>query len=167
MTIAARVVLEDCRQELLEFQDAMPATNWRRHWIALLVLLRAVGHVLDKVDGARSPALRREIAAWWKQVNDDKAVHPLFWEFIERERNSFIKQYETAARQIVAIRVGAVNYDAKTDLQWSDPPNPSRFLQQMASGHFKGRDQREVAGEAIRWWEQQLATIDLRAKNAL
>lgn len=166
MTTAARLVLEDCRQELLEFAEHLPASAWRRHWIALLVLLRAVGHVLDKVDGKRSPALQRAISAWWSGVNNDKAAHPLFWEFIERERNSFIKEYATSARQIVAIQVGAVNYDAKTDRQWSDPPQSTQYLQCMHSGHYAGQDQREIAREAIRWWETQLDSIDLQVRNA-
>lgn len=166
MTIAARIVLDDCREELKEIAGQLPASVWRRHWIALLVLLRAVGHVLHKVDGARSAVLRREVNAWWKEINQSKTSYPLFWEFIELERNSFIKKYETAARQVVAIRVGAVNYDAKSNSQWSDPPQPAHYFRHMVSGQFAGRDPREVAHAAVGWWEQQLAAIDCRVQSA-
>jgi len=167
MTSAARLVLEDCRQEILELEPTLSASEWRRHSVTLFVLLRALGHVLDKVDGESALGLRHEVNAWWKKINQNKEAHPLFWKFIELERNSVIKEYATSAHQIVAIQVGAVNYDAKADRVWSDPPQPTRYLQQLTSGHFAGQDLRTIANEAIQWWENQLNEIELGAKNAL
>ena len=135
-------------------------SEWRRNLASLLTLLRAVGHVLHKVDAARDGKLEAVIKPWWKTLNQEKHSHPLFWEFIKRERNSFIKQYETAARQVMVGYVGAVNYSISTGEYKSDPYRPSEYQQQMRIGHFSGRDLIDVASEAVAWWEEQLCTIE-------
>jgi hypothetical protein len=167
MTLAARLVLEDCRHAFAAMRSEALPSEWRRNLVALLTLLRAIGHVLDKVDAARDQKLRGPVTDWWKQVNNDKVQHPLFWEFIERERNSFIKQYETTARQVMVGHVGAVNYDSKTDTYTSDPYRPLEYKQTMTAGYFTGREFLEVADEALHWWEAQLAQIErVRASAA-
>ena len=149
MTTAARLVLEDCRGALAAMQNKLPPSEWRRNLASLLTLLRATGHVLDKVDGARDEKLGATIKQWWKKVNHERHLHPLFWEFIELERNSFIKQYETAARQTMVGYVGAVNYNIKTGEYTSDPYRPFEYQQQMRIGHYAGQDLMDVANEAI------------------
>lgn len=47
MTLAARETLEDCRGALAELTDGVKGGQWRRRWIIAIVLLRAVGQVLD------------------------------------------------------------------------------------------------------------------------
>jgi hypothetical protein len=54
MTAAARLVLDDCRGALADLKEGVQGAEWRRRWIVTVVLLRAVGHVLEKVDGAAS-----------------------------------------------------------------------------------------------------------------
>ena len=50
MTVAARRVLADC-EVVLEMLDAeREEQRWRVLWVGALALLRAVGHVLRKVD---------------------------------------------------------------------------------------------------------------------
>ena len=44
----ARAVLSDCEESLLDLHVAKQ-DSLRRRWVATVSLLRAVGHVLDKV----------------------------------------------------------------------------------------------------------------------
>jgi len=144
----------------------VPPSEWRRQLAALLTLLRAIGHVVHKVDAQNDPKLRPAVEAWWTALNADKASHPLFWEFIERERNSFIKEYETAARQVVVGHVGLVRYDSATDSYSSGPYVPPKYTPKLAAGHFSGRDLQQAAAEAIEWWELQLSNIDAARSSA-
>ena len=52
MTARARIVLEDCRLALQLLEEETDLRRWRLHWVAAVALVRAVGHVLEKVDGA-------------------------------------------------------------------------------------------------------------------
>lgn len=167
MTIAARETLEDCRGAIDELVDGVQGRDWRRKWILAVVLLRAVGHVLNKVDGARSPAYRTAIDKWWSGLNASKPAPSIFWHFIEKERNSILKEYQTAAGQGVTVQLTGIEIriNRQTGDQKVDQPNPPIYHYTFNSGPYKGRDQREVLSEAIAWWEQQLDFVD-HAANA-
>jgi hypothetical protein len=160
MTIAAREVLEDCRGALAELVDGVQGRQWRRRWIIAVVLLRAVGHVLEKVDGARSTQLRAEISRWWDNLKTTKPRPEIFWLFVEEERNTIVKEYQTNAGQGVTVQLSGIELNMQTGEQKVDPPKPAIYHYTMNAGHFKDRDQRELIAQAIRWWESQLDEID-------
>ena len=60
--------LAESATQARELADATTPTTWRLRWITTVVLLRTVGHVLDNVDGARSPQLRAAIDRERKRV---------------------------------------------------------------------------------------------------
>lgn len=72
MTTAARIVLEDCRGALAELGDGLYGGAWRRRWIAAVTLLRAVGHVLAKVNARTSPQMEKAIQAEWELLKASK-----------------------------------------------------------------------------------------------
>jgi hypothetical protein len=168
MTTAARQVLEDCQGALSELVDGVRGPTWRRRWVIAIVLLRAVGHVLDKVDGTRSPELRKAITKWWQDLRTSKPKPEIFWLFIEEERNTIIKEYQTNAGQGVTVFGQGFTVNMRTGQQEADfltPPKPPIYHYTMNAGHFKAQDQRELIDEAIQWWENELNSIDLEAKQ--
>ena len=90
----ARDVLEECKQALNDFEASGRTPYWRTRWTALVALLRAVGHVLYKVDGAQSPEWRRAVDVAWDRVRASKPEPEILWEFIEKERNNVLKAYQ-------------------------------------------------------------------------
>lgn len=154
MTSSARDALEDCRGAVANLVDGVQGREWRRRWILAIVLLRAVGHVLDKVDGPRSPAYRTAIDAWWSNLKTSKPDPAIFWQLIEEERNSILKEYLTTAGQGATVQLAS---NRQSEGQGA---NPTVHHYTFNSGAFQGRDQRDVLGEAIAWWEEQLDSID-------
>jgi hypothetical protein len=165
MTQHARVVLEDCRGALADLVDGIEGSLWRRRWFAALALLRAVGHVLEKVDASNEPAMGVAIRAWWKELKQSKASSPIFWEFIENLRNSAIKEYRLGADASSRLKMLRRPHVPPGRVR----PRPGRTTRvhayAVADGVFAGRDQRDVVAEAIRWWEQQLDRIDRDANG--
>ncbi len=100
----ARLVLADCRVALEEAELALDPVAFRRSWAAVVALLRAVGHVLDKVDGRQSESLRRAIDARWRIWNANRAGNRAYWKFIESERNNVLKVYDLGDKQNEACR---------------------------------------------------------------
>jgi len=163
MTIAARESLEDCRTALGELVDGVQGRQWRVKWITCVVLLRAVGHVLDNVDGAREPSLRHAIDHWWKTMKASKPAPEVFWSFIDDERNAILKEYQTRAGQGVTVQLSGIQVNLRTGEQKVDPPGPHIYHYTINTGPFAGREQRELLAEAIAWWEAQLDLIDRAA----
>lgn len=118
MTTAACQVLEDCRGARSELVDRIQGSAWRRRWIVAVALLRAVGHVLDKVDGSRSASHKRAgVTRWWKALGSSKPKPEIFWLFIDEERNAIVKEYEINAAQGVTIQIGGIELNLRTGEQ--------------------------------------------------
>jgi len=131
-----------------------------------VVLLRVIGHVLDKVDGGKSTAYRSAIDSWWGRLKSTRPLPAIFWSLIDEERNSILKEYQTTAGQGVTVPGAVIEINVRTGEQRADPPGPPTYHYTFNAGHYVGQDQREVLLEAIAWWEQQLASID-EAANSL
>jgi hypothetical protein len=60
---------------------------------AALTLLRTVGHVLEKVDGARGATYRKAVGSALEAMESRSEIACHFWEFVEQERNNVLKEY--------------------------------------------------------------------------
>jgi hypothetical protein len=165
VTTTARLVLDDCRGALAEITDPVQGAEWRRRWIVAVVLLRAVGHVLDKIDADSNHAHRLVVDQWWSDLKAKKPKPEIFWRFIEEERNNFIKEYRTSAGQGVSVRLSGMEFNLQNGTTKIDPPMPSTYHYVINSGHFAGKDQRDLIREAISWWESELDGIDARVSR--
>ena len=161
----ARIVLADCEMALADFNASVNANEFMRpRWVSLITLLRAVGHVLEKVDRpvADRDAQMRTGAAW-DQLAVQKRPH-IFHDFVEAERNDTVKQYEIGAAANPKIH-GAWT-DEGAPLYVSHVPGVvtlSAFS--MSDGPYKGRDPRQLAREAIEFWRGYLDAIESQAKG--
>ena len=156
MTTRARLALADCEHALTDYEaGANTPFQWTR-WVAMITLLRAVGHVLHKVDRpAADVATQRRIDAAWRQLNATKLNPPIFHDFIDSERGNVVKQYDPSARVNVTIRLGGVS---------TSGGRPRRDHRRTSSScgklPFEGRDPRDLCREAIAFWRTYLDAID-------
>jgi hypothetical protein len=136
--------------------------------VSIVTLLRAVGHVLYKVDAKADADVAYVIEQKWNALKRTRPKPEILWEFIESERNSIVKQYEFGfARTIVVTKPpegqgGAV---IKVDLlSVSGGPLPPQDFPELESlitdGPFRGRPEKEIAQEAIEWWDKCLDDIE-------
>lgn len=163
MTNAARQVLADCHVALQLLEEEQDLERWRIHWAGAVALTRAVGHVLDKVDGedSRIKSASREAFARWKVDQQDE----IFREFIEIERNNILKEYrfrhhpsdEVDLTVITTLRhtvTGEISQEADVF------PIGENIYRPMLEGFREGDDARDVLCEALDWWSDQLDAID-------
>jgi hypothetical protein len=168
MTTHAREVLGDCRRVLEALEGDMSTVFWRPRWAGLVALLRAVGHVLVKVDGKASDTARKVIDAAWQELKRSEPEPRIFWGFIEGERNSVLKVYEIGARVKTTVRPGTAWFNTATGESGGGPSGPTTFEAFMRSGPFEGQDPLELCRDAIRFWDDYLDTIDRKiAANAI
>jgi len=150
MVEKARSVLGDCKHALNLLQEEQHPDTFRVLWVAGVALARAVGHVLQKVDGAQSEAMKQAVASAYSSWKSDRAGNAIFWDFIEQERNQVLKQYE------VGFFAGPVNVVAGGEIHTLD----EHLFCPITDGKFAGEDCRDLLEQAIEWWEQQLNDIE-------
>lgn len=131
----------------------MSRDRWRRQWVLIITLLRMVGHVLAKVDGASGPRMRKAIDTAFAALKQAKPPH---WEFVEDERNCVLKQYGIGwSEHPLHLRVEAVHEGRK-----SDPVKLTVFVSKIDAGPFAGKQPLVVVEEVAEWWEKYLDGID-------
>jgi hypothetical protein len=100
-TLKAWAPFWDCVTILFEFRNSdvdEEHSEWRLFWVAGIALLRTIGHVLVKADALSSPKHKIEIDRLWGTWKLDRGSASIFWDFVEKERNSLLKTYTFGAR---------------------------------------------------------------------
>ncbi|HZG08724.1 MAG TPA: hypothetical protein VEZ70_07090 [Allosphingosinicella sp.] len=171
MTHAARIVLADCQIALELLEEQEDEGRWRVHWVGAVALIRAVGHVLDKVDG-QMPAIKETARAAFRRWNSDDPAHTIFREFIDAERNNILKEYQSKvfpnSDVPVAIMVTAVHPRTGETIQVPlAEVIPDNLYKPLVEGFGEGEDAREVYAEAIAWWGRELEEIDRAPRTTI
>lgn len=155
MTQAARTVLRDAEYAFALLEEAEPGQDLRVKWVAAVALLRAVGHVLHKVDGKRSERLREAIDELWGRLKKRGKRDRIFWGFIDRERNLVLKQYE---HNYESGPISVLHEDREYNLE-------AGLFVPALEGFGEGEDIRDTFAEALSWWRTQLTIIDDTAEE--
>jgi hypothetical protein len=157
--LRARCVLADVRLVREKLETEVGWVEWRLFWILAVTLLRAVGHVLDKVDARESAKLKtvvRQHYLRWKNIAANE--HAIFRDFIDQERNSIQKEYEFGMSEGPIPLVGLMKHD-------SEAPQVRALLEDniyrpMRTGPYEGEDGRTLIDDAIDWWVVQFDRIE-------
>lgn len=166
-TQQARRVLRDVVAARERLEDEPGWVEWRLYWVAALALIRAVGHVLVKFDGGRSPHVRdaaNELHRKWKGRSSD---HAIFRNFIEQERNSILKEYEWGMSEGPVPIMTILQNPLTGEVKHSGVLIEENVYRPMQSGPYEGEDGRTLLDDAIEWWEQQLDAVDQEVQRRL
>lgn len=156
---SARLVLQDVIYVRNILEDETRHIEWRLHWILAVVLLRTVGHVLHNVDGQTSPRVKTLAQAMHARWKGEDPADAIFRDFIERERNSILKEYASNMSEgpvpIVAHLQAQDGFDSIRHFLIEE-----NIYRPIEDGPYAGEDGRTVLDDAIEWWHRQLDEID-------
>lgn len=154
--LRARQVFNDAKLAHRLLESVLDPPRFRVYWAATCALLRTIGHVLKKVDHQLSEDHARAIDDAWQRWQAQREANAIFWEFIDAERNLVLKEYEIRAdfgpHKIVVPEDGPAE-----DLHELGP----EYYIAVSSGYFEGEDCRELARDALRWWDEELREIEI------
>lgn len=157
MTTAARQVLADCEVALEMLENEEDLRRWRIQWAGALALVRAVGHVLKKVDG-QNPELSSSIDTQYKDWRSNRTENAIFWDFIEKERNNILKEYRFNLHPLedvdVAVMLTLQDPETGDTKQLAEVfPIGENIYRPVIDGFREGDDARDVYSEALEWWD--------------
>lgn len=164
LTRMARKVLADCEIALEMLEAEQDLARWRVNWAGALALVRAVGHVLHKVDGA-DLSMRRAVDVAYERWKSHKSKNAVFWEFIEDERNNILKEYRFNVHPLEYVDVAVmmtVRHPETGKLSRIPQAVPigENIYRPVLDGYGEGNDARDVYREALDWWNAELTGIE-------
>jgi hypothetical protein len=157
----AREYLECCRYGHQKMSSNPTGSDWVLVWAGTIALLRAVGHALRTEDAKRDIRLKKAQSDWWNTLKATKPNSPIFWKFIDYDRNRLLKEGELSAGQSAKVFLSGGTIPRHAPLP--PQPRPPIYTYQMISGPFAGQDSRNLVRAAIDWWEKQLDDIEQEA----
>ncbi len=168
MTRTARAVLEDCKLALSLLENEKDLATWRVHWVGAVALIRAVGHVLIKVD-AKDASLKVAVDGSYSRWKRQRSQNAIFWDFINQERNSILKEYIFNFHPLDEVEVAVILtvQNSETGKQKQVPhivPIGENIYRPILDGYREGGDARDVYQDALDWWESQLSDIESEVK---
>ena len=164
MTVAARRVLADCEAVLEMLDEEGDEQRWRVLWVGAVALLRAVGHVLRKVDG-QTPRALDAINEAYQNWKSEQPEHLIFREFIEEQRNNILKEYRMNVLDLADVAV-VVDPDGRSITDGTVFVLEENLFRPVTDGFGADEDARDVYREAIRWWETELSRLEAAMKSS-
>ena len=105
--------------------------------------------------------IREEISSEWKSIKEDKENHQIFWNFLRKERNNIIHEYEWAAYEVWMNQDGTIRPTRISIL--SVKPEDTRAVLAMRNGPYKNRDSLDLLKESAEWAEARIYAAIRRA----
>jgi len=130
----------------------------RLHFVLCVTLLRSVGHVLDKVVSTESLEQKTAIKKWWDNLKAHRDDNAIFFDFIEKERNLIVKEYE----------VNIHEHDVEVMYQTNGGTelfNLGDLYRPLSDTTYSDEDIRDIIANCIVWWNKQLEIIGEIIKN--
>lgn len=131
-------------------------SDWKVIWIGACALLRT-SIDLFKIDrrSCINKRIREEIRSEWNSIKKNEADHAIYWEFLQKERNNILHQYDWQSYEMWMDEDGNIRPPARMTLLTVRPKEAKSVLI-MRSGHFKDRNSLELLQESAEWVEERI-----------
>ena len=160
----ARKIFKDCEYAKERLRQAIEQENLedaKLFWFSALAMLRAIGHVLHKVDaenlGVNFRNALEERYKLWKQ-------DPIFINFIERERNVILKEYESSLAEQTTSEVFFLLTESGDRLvtKSGDALLGTKSITTLMKeqGAYSGNSPIFALDKALAWWDKELTELE-------
>lgn len=148
-------------ETLIESQDFL-FSDWKVVWVGTCAILRTSITLFQKdAKSCIDTLLRAEVANEWALIRNHRGDHPIYSEFLLKERDNIIHNYDWGAYERWLSQDGSVNAPKLSLL--SVRPEDARSVLMMRNGHYKGRNSLELLIESAQWVEERIHAAIYRA----
>jgi len=141
--------------------------DWKVEYVGVCALLRAAIHLIQ-IDSksCHSKSVTEELKREWQLIKSEKDKHAIYWEFINKERNSILKEYQWGSYKQYFDESGDPILAKDLSLLTMFGGGNTSDLR-IRGGPFDGRETLEVLAEAANWVEGRISSALSRAGYSL
>jgi hypothetical protein len=144
-------------------ENGFSLSEWKVIWVGSCSLLRTSIDLFKNADlkTCIDSKIKKEIKTEWDLIGKNKDKHKIFWEFLQKERNNILHQYEWAAYEAWMDKEGAAR-PATITLLGVQPDEVENVLI-MRGGAYNGRNSVDLLRESADWAEERIFSAIRRA----
>jgi hypothetical protein len=146
----------DCKYAVDKLKSAaITYSAWKVEWAGICSLLRTSIYLMGTKDAKSClpEALKNQLMSDWSALYKNKAAYPLFGEFILKERNNILKEYEFSAYEAI-IKPDGTSRKSLGLLAFMEDGEKETLL--IRGGYYEGRQALDVLAEAVIWTEEYI-----------
>lgn len=150
-------VCGDCRYAITGLEKERPSfSSWRVQWAGICSLLKTSIHLLGQKDARAClpPVLQKSLKDAWEELRTRRSEFPLFWEFINKERNNILKEYDFSAYPAIIRSDGTVDQTSYSLLYMLGEAEEEALI--LRGGPYAGQLALDVAADATDWAEDYI-----------
>ncbi|MWD28058.1 hypothetical protein E0K89_011275 [Aquicoccus sp. SCR17] len=148
-------------RDLLDESDGR-LFEWKLTLLGTFTALRSSIDLFRKDKRSCLPdKIRVELEEEWKAIRKGGSEHAIFWDFLRKERDLIIHEYEWSAYE-AWLSPDGLRHDLPSALL-ADMPEGAKPVLLLRSGPFKGRECLELLDESASWCESRIFSAIERA----
>jgi hypothetical protein len=129
-------------------------SDWKVTWIGTCTLLRSAVDLFQiDAESRINDKIRVEIRAEWESIKQNDKQHPIFWQFLKKERDRMIHYYQWAAQE-VWMKEDGTKRPAPTLLEIE--PKDAKPILIMKDGPYKDHNSLDLLKESAEWVEARI-----------
>jgi hypothetical protein len=133
----------------------MLLSEWKIFWIGACAVLRASIDLFQRdAKSCINRQIREQILFEWHSIKDNRSEHAIFWEFLRKERDNIVHQYQWNAYEVWMAQDGTIRPSSLSLLVIR--PEDVRPVLIMREGHYKNRNSLELLKESADWVQARI-----------
>ena len=159
--VDATIGIKNLREKLK--QESTFLSDWRIEYIGVCALLRASVHLISvDAKACHNKDICYELKNEWQLIRENADQHDIYWYFINKERNSILKDYHWSS-YVEYLDENKLPLTGNSTLLGSLILNVKSSDLKIRGGPFDGQKTIEVLDDAADWLEKRITTAVGRA----
>jgi len=160
--------LTDSRAGIRHLEDMLKEksflfSEWKIVWIGVCATLRSSIDLFQlDARSCLSQGIRNELKAEWNLIKDNSDAHPIYWNFLKKERDNIIHEYNWTAYEAWLEPDGTIQASSTIIGHLLAPSDAKRVLL-MQHGEYAGEDSLLLLSNAADWAEARISSAIERA----
>ena len=159
--LSSNRALQDAKCGLAELEQRLKSRSvllpqWKVSWIGICAILRAEIHLLQQdAKSCMNNDLCQSLQNEWDVIKRNREEHLIYWEFINKERNSVLKEYKWGAYEAYFDENGQ-EYLSRYGSAAATLLTAKSTALRIREGYFKGADAQYILRSATDWVEARI-----------